>query len=141
MKIIVLSSIGEYIFYFDQCVIYELYVIKKSFLFQVVNVDVVDYDWSKFVFVCLEICVDEVECGEVICLNNIFYDIGSVVICLDVELDLNCVVQFLCDNKDVKVELLFYIDSCGGVDFNMCLFQCCVQVVVDYIVVQGIFSF
>ena len=140
MKTTVSSSTGEYIFHLDQRATYELYATKKSFLSQVVNVDAADYDRSKSVFVRLEICADEVECGEAIRLNNILYDTGSAAIRPDAEPDLNRVVQFLRDNKDAKVELSSHTDSRGGADSNMRLSQRRAQAAADYIVAQGISS-
>ncbi len=131
---------GAFIFHLDQRATYELYATKQSFLSQVVNVDASNYDRSKSVFVRLEICADEVECGEAIRLNNILYDTGSAAIRSDAMPDLNRVVQFLRDNKDAKIEMSSHTDSRGGADSNMRLSQRRAQSAADYIIAQGISS-
>lgn len=138
LKSTVSGSDGAFIFHLDQRATYELYATKKSFLSQVVDVDANDYDRSKNVFVRLEICAEEVECGEAVRLNNILYDSGKHEIRPDAMPDLNRVVQFLRDNKDAKVELSSHTDSTGGASSNMSLSQRRAQSAADYIIAQGI---
>ncbi|MEL6655024.1 MAG: OmpA family protein [Bacteroidota bacterium] len=139
-KATVSNAEGEYLFFMDQRGTYELYATKESFLSQVVEVNAGEYDRSKSVFVKIEVCAEEVECGEAIRLNNILYDTGSAVIRSDAEADLNKVVQFLRDNKDATIELSSHTDSRGGADSNMRLSQRRAQAAADYIVAQGIAS-
>ena len=138
MKSTVSSASGEYLFYMDQRGTYDLYATKESFLSQVVQINATDYDRSKSVFVRLEVCAEEVECGEAIRLNNILYDTGSDAIRPDAEPDLNKVVQFLRDNKDATIELSSHTDSRGRASSNMALSQRRAQSAANYIVAQGI---
>ncbi len=140
LKSYVSCADGEYLFFIDQRGTYDLYATKESFLSQVVAINASDYDRSKSVFVKLEVCAEEVECGEAIRLNNILYDTGSSAIRPDAEADLNKVVQFLRDNKDATIELSSHTDSRGGADSNMRLSQRRAQAAADYIVAQGITS-
>lgn len=138
LKSTISGSDGAFIFHLDQRATYELYATKESFLSQVVDVDANNYDRSKSVFVRLEICAEEVECGEAIRLNNILYDTGSAAIRSDAMPDLNRVVQFMRDNKDATIELSSHTDSRGGADSNMRLSQRRAQSAADYIIAQGI---
>jgi outer membrane protein OmpA-like peptidoglycan-associated protein len=138
MKTTISKSNGEFAFYLDNRAVYELYAKKESFLSQVVDVDAKNYDRSKSVFVRLEICADEVKCGDAINLDNILYDTGSAAIRPDAMPDLNKVVQFMRDNTDAKVELSSHTDSRGQASSNLSLSQRRAQAAVDYIVAQGI---
>ncbi len=138
MKSTVSDGSGQYIFHLSSRATYELYATKKSFLSQVVKVDAKDYDRSKSVFVRLEICAEEVECGESIRLNNILYDSNSSYIREDSKPDLNKVVQFMKDNADAKVELSSHTDSQGTAAYNETLSQKRAKSAADYITGQGI---
>jgi outer membrane protein OmpA-like peptidoglycan-associated protein len=138
LKTTISKSTGEFVFYLDSRATYELYAKKESFLSQVVDVDANNYDRSKSVFVRLEICADEVKCGDAINLDNILYDTGSAAIRSDAMPDLNKVVQFMRDNTDAKVELSAHTDSQGRASSNMALSQRRAQAAADYIIAQGI---
>jgi len=129
---------GRYIFYLDSKSSFELYAQKEKFLSQVVDINPADYNRSTSVFVRLEVCADEVECGEAVRLNNILYNTGSAKIRDDAIPDLNRVVQFMRDNKDAKVELSSHTDSTGGASSNMSLSQRRAESAANYIVSQGI---
>ena len=129
---------GTFRFYLNERTAYELYATKESFLSQVVNVDINDYDRSKSVFVRLEVCAEEVECGEAVRLDNILYDSNKSNIREDAKPDLNKVVQFMRDNKDALIELSSHTDSKGRASYNMSLSQRRAKSAADYIVAQGI---
>lgn len=129
---------GRYIFYLDNKSTYELYAQKESFLSQVITINPEDYNRNTSVFVRLEVCAEEVECGEAVRLNNILYDSNSATIRDDARPDLNKVVQFMRDNKDAKVELSSHTDSRGRSSYNETLSQRRAQAAADYIVGQGI---
>lgn len=119
---------------------YELYAKKESFLSQVVDINASEYDRNRSVFVKLEICAEEVECGEAVRLNNILYDLNSSYIREDAKADLNNVVQFLKDNKDAKIELSAHTDSKGKASYNLWLSERRAKSAADYIIEQGIIA-
>lgn len=129
---------GRYIFYLETKDVYELYAQKESFLSQVVEINPADYNRSTSVFVRLEVCAEEVKCGEAVRLNNILYDSGKSNIRPDAYPDLNKVVQFLRDNPDAKIELSSHTDSRGTASSNLTLSQNRAKSAADYIVGQGI---
>ena len=132
------GSDGQFLFNLDTKATYELYAQKKDFLSQVVEVDANNYDRSKSVFVKLEVCAEEVECGEAVTLNNILYNTNSSIIRSDAYADLNNVVQFMRDNKDAKVELSAHTDSKGKASYNLWLSDRRAKSAADYIIAQGI---
>lgn len=138
MKSTVSDQTGKYIFHLSARATYELYATKENFLSQVVNIDANDYDRSKSVFVRLEVCAEEVECGEAIRLNNILYDVNSTTIRPDAKPDLNKLVRFMKDNPPATVELSSHTDSRGKASYNLQLSQGRADAAVAYIVSQGI---
>lgn len=129
---------GSFAFYVEDKATYELYAQKESFLSQVVDIDVSNYDRNQSVFVSLEVCAEEVECGEDVRLNNILYDLNSSIIREDAKLDLDKVVQFMKDNADAKIELSSHTDSRGKASYNLWLSERRAKNAGDYIIAQGI---
>ncbi len=131
---------GQFIFHLSSRATYELAAKKESFLSQVVNVDANNYSRSKSVFVKLEICAEEVRCGEAVRLNNILYDVNKSFIREDAKPDLNKVVQFMQDNADAKVELSAHTDSKGRASYNLSLSEKRARAAANYIIARGISS-
>lgn len=129
---------GKFVFNLTNRSTYELYAKKENFLSQVVDVNANNYDRSKSVFVRMEICGEEVKCGESIRLNNILYDSNKAFIREDAKPDLNKVVQFMKDNPDAKVELSAHTDSQGRSSYNLSLSERRARSAADYILKQGI---
>ncbi|MEL6142921.1 MAG: OmpA family protein, partial [Bacteroidota bacterium] len=140
LKSTVSDKEGKYVFYLDSRSTYELYAKKESFLSQVIEINSADYNRNSSVFVRLEVCAEEVECGESIRLNNILYDNNSAAIRPDARPDLNRVVQFLNDNADAVIELSSHTDSRGRASYNLSLSQRRAKAAADYIIAQGIKS-
>ncbi len=138
LKTTISAQTGEFIFHLSERATYELYAKKESFLSQVVDVDANNYDRSKSVFVKLEVCAEEVECGEAVRLNNILYDTNSSAIRSDAYADLDKLVQFLNDNPKANVELSAHTDSKGRASYNMTLSQGRANSASAYITSKGI---
>lgn len=138
MKSTISDASGKFIFHLSSRATYELYAKKESFLSQVVDVDANNYDRTKSVFVRLEVCAEEVKCGEAIRLNNILYDSNKSFIREDAKVDLDKVIQFMRDNKDAKIELSSHTDSKGRASYNLNLSDRRAQAAANYIVSGGI---
>ncbi len=78
--------------------------------------------------------------GEVVRLDNIYYDYNSAVIRADAALELNKLVQILNDNPTMKIELSSHSDSRGGDKYNLDLSDKRAKAAVTYIISQGINS-
>lgn len=76
--------------------------------------------------------------GEVVRLDNIYYDYNSAVIRSDAALELNKLVQILNDNPTMKIELSSHSDSRGGDKYNLDLSDKRAKAAVTYIISQGI---
>ncbi len=76
--------------------------------------------------------------GEVVRLDNIYYDYNSAVIRPDAALELNKLVQILLDNPTMKIELSSHSDSRGGDKYNLELSDKRAKSAVNYIISQGI---
>lgn len=76
--------------------------------------------------------------GEVVRLDNIYYDYNSAVIRSDAALELNKLVQILKDNPTMKIELSSHSDSRGGDKYNLDLSDKRAKAAVAYIISQGI---
>jgi outer membrane protein OmpA-like peptidoglycan-associated protein/tetratricopeptide (TPR) repeat protein len=76
--------------------------------------------------------------GEVVRLDNIYYDYNSAVIRPDAAQELNKLVQILTDNPTMKIELSSHSDSRGGDKYNLELSDKRAKAAVAYIISQGI---
>lgn len=76
--------------------------------------------------------------GEVVRLDNIYYDYNSDKIRPDAALELNKLVQILNDNPTMKIELSSHTDSRGSDSYNLKLSDKRAKSAVDYIISQGI---
>lgn len=117
---------------------YELYAKKTNYYSQVEMVNAQNYDRSRNLFVNIEICAQETECGKGIALENILYDLDKFFIREDAKPELNKLVRFLDDNPGVKVELGSHTDSRASSSYNQKLSQNRAQAAVDYITSKGV---
>jgi outer membrane protein OmpA-like peptidoglycan-associated protein/tetratricopeptide (TPR) repeat protein len=76
--------------------------------------------------------------GEVVRLDNIYYDYNSAVIRPDAAQELSKLVQILTDNPTMKIELSSHSDSRGGDKYNLELSDKRAKSAVAYIISQGI---
>ena len=132
------DSSGQYIIHLSESGMYTLRGIKNKYFSQTVSVNPSNYDREQTLFVKLEICLEEVDCGKAITLQNILYDLDKYFIRNDAKPELNRLVQFLNDNPSVKIEVLSHTDSRGSDSYNQTLSQNRASAAVDYVVSQGI---
>lgn len=76
--------------------------------------------------------------GEVVRLDNIYYDYNSAIIRPDAALELDKLVQIMKDNPTMKIELSSHSDSRGSDDYNLKLSDRRAKSAVEYIISQGI---
>lgn len=129
---------GEFVFNIKQQATYLIHGKKANYLSQVETVSTKDYNRSTTLFVKLEICMDDADCGKAITLNNIYYDLDKYFIREEAKPELNKLVQFMSDYPDVKIELYSHTDSRGSHEYNRILSQNRANAAVDYIVSQGV---
>lgn len=129
---------GDFILQLPPNATYELYAKQANYFSQVEMINTQNYDRSRNLFVNIEICAQETECGKGIALKNILYDLDKFFIREDAKPELNKLVRFLEDNPAVKVELGSHTDSRGSDSYNLKLSQNRANAAVEYIITKGI---
>lgn len=129
---------GEYIFNVKQQADYTIYGKKENYFSQIETISTKDFNRNTTLFVKLEVCMDEADCGKSIKLKNILYDLDKYFIKEVAKKELNRLVQFMQDNPGVKIEVSSHTDSRASNEYNMTLSQNRADAAVDYVVSQGI---
>lgn len=129
----VTNTKGEFVFNVKQQSDYQISGKKGGYFSQIENVSTKDFNRNTTLFVKLEICMEEAECGKAVILKNIYYDFDSDKLRPESFPELNKLVQFLNDNSDVKIELYSHTDSRGKDTYNQKLSQGRANSVVEYL--------
>jgi outer membrane protein OmpA-like peptidoglycan-associated protein len=129
---------GKYILHIGQGGTYELRGKKDNYFSQRVTINPSEYDRNTTLFVKLEICLEEAECGKAITLQNILYDLDKYFIRIDAQPELNRLAQFMKDNPSIRVEVSSHTDSRASDAYNQTLSQNRANAAVDYVVSQGV---
>ena len=79
-----------------------------------------------------------VEVGEIVRLNNIFFDYDKATLRPESFPELDRVVEFLKTNPKVVIELSGHTDDRGSDNYNLNLSQNRAKTVVDYVISKGI---
>ncbi|MGJ8684656.1 MAG: OmpA family protein [Nonlabens sp.] len=132
------DSKGEFIFNVKQKATYSLRGKKANYFSQTETISTENYDRSTTLFVKLEVCLEEADCGKAIALKNILYDLDKYFIRADAKPELNRLVQFMKDNPGVSIEISSHTDSRGSNEYNKTLSQNRASAARDYIASQGI---
>ncbi len=86
----------------------------------------------------VRITAEDVEVGEKITLNNIFYDFDKSDLRPESKEELDRLIKLLNDIPTLEIEILSHTDIIGSHEYNMKLSQDRAQSVVDYLVKNGI---
>lgn len=129
---------GEYIFNVKQQAEYTLYGKKENYFSQIETISTKEFNRNSTLFIKLEVCMDEVDCGKSLNLKNIFYDLNKFNINEQAKKELNRLVQFMQDNPNTKVEISSHTDSRDTNTYNQTLSQNRANAAVDYVISQGI---
>ena len=79
-----------------------------------------------------------VEVGQVVRLNNIFFEFGKAVLKSESFIELDHVVKFINENPTMEIALGGHTDNVGNDDYNLKLSTERSKAVLDYIVSKGI---
>ncbi|MCB9260957.1 MAG: OmpA family protein [Flavobacteriales bacterium] len=129
---------GKYILHVQQNRIYSIYGQKLKYFSQTETINTSDFNRNTTLFVKLEICLEEADCGASLALKNIHYDLDKYYIRDDAKPELEKVAQFMFDNPDVKVELSSHTDSRASTEYNQTLSQNRANAAIDYLVTMGV---
>ncbi len=130
------SVTGRYLIVLTEGAEYALYVNKKAYLFQSVNFN---YSTGKnFEPVTLDIDLQKVELGKIAVLENIFFDVDKYELKQKSITELQKLLDFLMDNKSVKVEISGHTDNSGTSKYNNDLSLRRAESVFNFLVEKGI---
>ncbi|MGB1041418.1 MAG: OmpA family protein, partial [Flavobacteriales bacterium] len=129
---------GKYIFHVKQNKTYTLSGKKDKYFSQVETINTSDFNRNTTLFVKLEICMEKVDCGDALNLNDIQYDLDKFNLRNDAKAELDRLVLFMKDYPALTVKLSSHTDSRGSDSYNMTLSQQRADAAVDYMVSQGI---
>ena len=82
--------------------------------------------------------IKKMEVGEVVRLNNIFFEFGKATLKEESYPELNRVVKLLTENSGMQIEISGHTDNVGSDEDNLKLSQGRAQSVVDYLLENGV---
>lgn len=137
-KVDLTDAKGEFTLSLPVLGVYTLFGRKSGYFSQTETIDASNYNRDKTLFVKLNICAEEADCGKAIGLKNILFDLDKFFIREDAKPELNKLVRFMLDNPDVKVEVGSHTDCRSSAKYNQKLSQNRANASVDYVVSQGV---
>jgi len=115
---------------------YALTIDKKGYLFHSGYFDMPNTPSDK----PFEITIDlqKVEVGKSVVLNNVFFDTDKFVLKEESKTELEKLLAFLNDNKELKIEVAGHTDNVGSSSYNLTLSQNRAKAVANYLIDNGI---
>ncbi len=113
---------------------YAFYVSKAGYLFKSLSFSVTDSASSAE----LDIPLEAIEKDRAEVLNNIFFNTGAFSLDDKSKVELNKMVQFLNNNKTLKIEISGHTDDVGSDQENLELSRKRAQSVLEYLQTSGI---
>ncbi|OHX65771.1 OmpA family protein [Flammeovirga pacifica] len=126
---------GKYLIVLNQDQEYALYISRPGYLFQSLTFDThnMGVDGKR-----LDIFLDRIESGKNITLNNIFFDSNEFNLKRKSQIELDKILTFMSNNKDIQVEIGGHTDDIGDDNYNKELSQKRAEAVVNYLIEKGI---
>jgi len=101
------------------------------------NIDLTDID--EYTEIEDEVMsLSPIEVGQVVRLNNIFFNTGKATLKSESFLELDRTTEFLNNNPDMEIEIGGHTDDVGSEAYNQKLSQARAQSVADYLIEKGI---
>ncbi|MFT2011206.1 OmpA family protein [Pontibacter sp. 13R65] len=127
---------GEYTVVLAEGKKYALYVSAPSYMMNSLSFD---YTSAKALKpLALNVYLDPISTGAAVVLNNIFFNTGEYALVQDSKTELNKVIGFLEQNKEMKIEIAGHTDDVGSDDANQVLSERRAKSVADYLAGKGI---
>ncbi len=130
------SKTGKYVVVVPSGNNYAISVSKKGYLFHSENFNIPAE--ANSAVITKNIKMKKIEVGNSIVLNNIFFETGSAVLSAESELECQRILEFLKDQKNVKIEISGHTDNVGSNESNKTLSNNRAKAVVDYLVSKGV---
>jgi outer membrane protein OmpA-like peptidoglycan-associated protein len=127
---------GEYLAVINSDSHYALYVESPGYLFKSMSFDVTDKDAS----VQRDILVEKVKKDKAEVLTNVYFDTGESRLSEKSKLELDKLVTFLNENKNVTIEVSGHTDDVGSEEVNLKLSDKRAESVRDFLIQNGVSS-
>lgn len=88
-----------------------------------------------------DLVIVPIEVGQLVRLNNIFFETGRATLKKESFAELDRVAEFLRENPGIKIEIAGHTDNVGSAPFNQALSEARAKSVASYITSRGIKSF
>ena len=130
------SSTGKYVVTLPAGKNYSITVEAKGYLFHSKNIDIPKLETFKEIED--ELCLEKIDIGSTIVLNNVFFDVNKATLRIESEAELNKLVDILTKNIKIKIEVSGHTDSDGEAAQNLILSDARAHAVMDYLISKGI---
>lgn len=130
------KTTGKYLVSLPSGKNYGLIIRKENYLFHSENFNIPDS--AAYKEIVMDLGLKEIEIGNIIILNNIFYDYSKSSLRDASKNELDRLVKLLQENNTIKIELSAHTDSRGTNTYNQKLSQERAQTCVDYLIKHGI---
>lgn len=111
---------------------------KASYISNIETVSTMALNRSTTLFVELQLTIEQVQAGQSIVLNNIYYATGSAKLNAASSSDLKKVTRFLLDNPTLRIQISSHTDSRGSAAANLSLSNARATAVANYLKALGI---
>lgn len=127
---------GDYTIVLNEGHHYAMYASADKYLLKSLSFDYSDQ--HTFNPLMLDIYLEPVRAGRSVVLNNLFFDTNKYDLKPQSRTELNRLIEFMRQYKDVQIEVSGYTDNVGTPESNMLLSQRRAQSVMDYLVSHGV---
>ena len=128
---------GDYTVVLNEGHHYAMYAAADKYLLKSLSFDYSDQ--HTFNPLALDIYLEPVRSGRSVVLNNLFFDTNKYDLKPQSRTELNRLIEFLRQYRDVQIEVSGYTDNVGTPESNLQLSQRRAQSVVEYLSGHGIF--
>jgi len=127
---------GDYTVVLNEGHHYAMYAAADKYLLKSLSFDYSDQ--HSFNPLALDIYLEPVRAGRSVVLNNLFFDTNKYDLKPQSRTELNRLIEFLRQYRDVQIEVSGYTDNVGTHEANLQLSERRAQSVVDYLSGHGI---
>ncbi|GAB2464196.1 cell envelope biogenesis protein OmpA [Hymenobacter qilianensis] len=130
------SESGDYTVVLNEGRQYAMYAVADKYLMKSLSFDYTDK--RRFDPLTLDIYLEPVKAGRSIVLNNLFFDTNQYNLKPKSRTELNRLIQFMRQYKDIEVEISGHTDDVGADSDNMVLSQNRAKAVYNYLVANEV---
>ena len=127
---------GDYTAVLNEGHRYAMYASADKYLLKSLSFDYSDQ--HTFNPTVLDIYLEPVRSGKTVVLNNLFFDTNKYDLKPQSRTELNRLIEFMRQYKDLQIEVAGHTDNVGTPDANMALSGKRAQAVLNYLVAHGV---